>query len=132
LTIKKPDVETWKLIHDKGKLLFGTQYDPQDMERRVVKWRASRPDMTIGGIWYTIRWWYDICGHGIEDSNGSFGIVPFVYDDAKAYCIENHERQKEHCTQEVLDRMHSPETDRYPVKVPEFKPKNYFKGYELS
>ena len=124
--------EIYDKIHAKGKLLFGAQYDSVRTEKQIRQWLEKNPKMTLRGVWSTIRWWYDICGHTTEDANSGFGIVPYVYEDARQYFIDNRQLHDEYYTKETMDKIANPVVVNMTVKPPEFKPKNYFKGYELS
>ena len=38
-----------------------------------------------------LKWFYEINGGSIEDSNGGIGIIPYAYDKARNYYLKLHE-----------------------------------------
>lgn len=49
---------------------------------------------TPKGIYFTLRYFYDICKNLPEKSEGGIGIVPRVYEEATAYWGERNQRDK--------------------------------------
>ena len=47
------------------------------------------------GILFSLIYFYDIQNGDWNNSNGGIGIVPYVYDDARAYWSEQKERQND-------------------------------------
>jgi hypothetical protein len=45
--------------------------------------------LTYNGIFYTLKYWYEIKNNSIEKAKGGIGIVPYVYDEAKKYWEDN-------------------------------------------
>ncbi len=45
--------------------------------------------LTYNGIFYTLKYWYEIKNNSIEKAKGGIGIVPYVYDEAKQYWEDN-------------------------------------------
>ena len=45
------------------------------------------------GIYFSLKYFYEIKGNSWEKGHGGIGIVPYVFDDAKAYWAER-ERKK--------------------------------------
>lgn len=48
---------------------------------------------TLKGILFTLIYFYDIQKGSIDKSQGGIGIVPYVYEDAKQYWIEQTTKQ---------------------------------------
>lgn len=49
--------------------------------------------MTLKGILFSLIYFYDIKKHSVNKSNGGIGIVPFIYEEAKDYWIEQNTKQ---------------------------------------
>ena len=130
--MKNPDQEWLDKIHEKGVLLFGSSYNKLETEKRIRMWKKDNPEITVRGVYSTIRWWYDICGHTTEGSNNGFGIVPHVYEDAKNYFKEQRDLHVKYYQPDTINKVLSPEVDVIEIKAPETKVKNYLKGFELS
>lgn len=47
------------------------------------------------GILFSLIYFYDIQNGDWNNSNGGIGIVPYIYDDARAYWSEQKERQND-------------------------------------
>lgn len=45
-------------------------------------------NMTYDGMWYSLKYFYDILGNAVDEKTG-IGIIPYVYDKAKTYYIKN-------------------------------------------
>jgi hypothetical protein len=130
--MKAPDQEWLEKIHQKGVLLFGAQYDTQASEEKMLRWIQMNPGMTYRGIYSTIHWWYDIKGASIEESHGGFGIVPYVYKEAKEYYRENLALHRSFYSQDTCEAMLNPQKKDVKVKPPDPSKKSYLKGYTLS
>lgn len=130
--MNNPDQEWLDKIHAKGVLLFGARYDSRDMEKRIAKWRSKNPDITVRGVWSTIRYWYDITSHPVEKETCSFGIVPYVYDEAKQYFIDNRDLHRSYYDKSTMEDCVSPDTVKITIKPPEYKPKSFLDGFQLS
>lgn len=130
--MRNPDQEWLDKIHAKGVLLFGAQYDKADMERRILQWRKKNPDITTRGVWSTIRYWFDITCHTTEGCGASFGIVPYVYDEAKQYFIDNRDMHRAYYTKDAMNECVSPDTIQINIKPPKYKAKTFLDGFQLS
>lgn len=53
-------------------------------QKQIMQYRKEYK-YTYRGMLNTLRWWYDITGHSIDQANGGVGIIPYIYEDAKAY-----------------------------------------------
>ena len=52
------------------------------------------------GIYFCLKYFYEIKGNSWDKGNGGIGIVPYIYDEAKSYWIEQ-ERKKRGFIKEV-------------------------------
>lgn len=53
-------------------------------QKQIMQYRKEYK-YTYRGMLNTLRWWYEITGHAIQDANGGVGIIPYIYEDAKTY-----------------------------------------------
>lgn len=101
--------------------LFG-QYSE---ECPVSKWNITQMQKfrTQGypyrGQLLTLQYFYDIKKHSIQKSNGSIGIIPFVYDEARLYY--NTQAKKAEQVSAAIQRQL--EQDRIEIK---YNPSDYF------
>ena len=49
---------------------------------------------TIKGIFFTLKYFYQIKGNPWEKGHGGIGIVPYVFEDAKAYWIAQEQKKR--------------------------------------
>lgn len=67
-----------------------------DYKRFNSQWKnfVERDGCTPKGIYFAIRYFYEICGGLADKSEGGIGIVPHIYKDAAAYWGERNQRDK--------------------------------------
>ena len=67
-----------------------------DYKRFCSQWKRliEKDGRTPKGIYFTLRYFYDICKGLTEKCEGGIGIVSHVYDDAVAYWSERNQRDK--------------------------------------
>lgn len=125
-----------ELIHDKGKALFGSKYNRLNWDNRIRKMLTettkSGSPYTAKGIYRTIHWWFDLQGESVEKANNGFGIVPYVYDEAMGFYRDIDEMHRDYYSKEQLEGALGRDEEVVKVKLPQFKPKSYLKGFELS
>ena len=46
------------------------------------------------GIYFTLKYFYEIKGNSWDKGHGGIGIVPYVFDDAKAYWIAQERKKR--------------------------------------
>ena len=77
--------------------LFG-QYSE---DKPVSDWNITQmmkfknQGMTYRGQLLSLKYFYEIKKNSIKKSNGSIGIIPFIYDEAKIYYSKIEQQQKE-------------------------------------
>lgn len=52
---------------------------------QIKKYLQDHPEYTYSGIQRTLEYFYEIKHNPIEKANGSIGIVPWVYEEARRY-----------------------------------------------
>ena len=67
-----------------------------DYKRFNSQWKrlVEKDGRTPKGIYFTLRYFYDVCRGLTEKSEGGIGIVSHVYEDATAYWGERNQRDK--------------------------------------
>lgn len=118
-------------IHEYGKHLFGSSYDVDSSDRKIASWVTKR-NMTYQGILFTIDYWFRVLGSSIEDANNGFGIVPYVYNDAREYHMKTRGLHMESYTADVIDKVVNSQTSTVSVSAPDPVKKTYLKGFELK
>lgn len=67
--------------------------------------------MTAKGIYFTLRYFYEIEKGDLSKAEGSIGIVPHIYDRATCYWGERNQRDKGICArieEQILASAHAP------------------------
>lgn len=64
--------------------LYNVEYVPPRMRKQINSF-IEENKYSYSGILKTLTWWYEIKKNDIKDSHGSLNIVPYIYEDAKAY-----------------------------------------------
>lgn len=101
--------------------LFGQQSE----EQPVSKWNITQMQKfrsqgyPYRGQLLTLQYFFDIKKNSIAKSNGSIGIIPFVYEDAKLY----YNTQAKKAEQVSLAIQKQLEQDRIEIK---YNPNDYF------
>lgn len=57
--------------------------------------KFKRQGMPYRGQLLTLKYFYEVRKNSIQKSNGSIGIIPFVYDEARQYYSKLEQKQKE-------------------------------------
>ncbi len=64
------------------------------------------------GIYFSLKYFYEIKKHPWEKGHGGIGIVPYVFDEAKAYWIEQERKKRG-----FMKEMESQAKERTVVKI---------------
>lgn len=70
-------------IYQFVKKIFGPNYKYQAIETQRKSF--VKKGMTNKGIYYTLKYYFEIQNGSIEKSAGRIGIVPYVYEEAQEY-----------------------------------------------
>ena len=79
-----PEEKERESFFEYTKKLFGSQYNylaTQKLAEQYIK----KHKYTYSGMLKSLIWFYDITKHSTEKSNGSIGIIPYIYDQAREY-----------------------------------------------
>lgn len=83
---------------------------PRNLSLFVPQWRQYlKQGLTPKGIYFTLRYCYDIKGIDLRKSNGGIGIVPYMYKEATTYWAERFRRNDVVCKQieEQVQKMYA-------------------------
>lgn len=69
-------------LYEYVKQLYGKDYNYILVKRQIEKF--SKQGYSYKGMRLSLKWFYEVQHHSIENSNG-IGIIPYVFDDAKEY-----------------------------------------------
>lgn len=83
---------------------------PRSFSLFVPQWKQYlKQGLTPKGIYFTLRYCYDIKGMDLRKSNGGIGIVPYMYKEATTYWAERFRRNDVVCKQieEQVQKMYA-------------------------
>ena len=64
--------------------LFGEDYN-YILTKKLAERYVKENNYTYSGMLKTLKWYYEKEGNSIEKSNGSIGIIPYIYKQALNY-----------------------------------------------
>lgn len=64
--------------------LFGSEYN-YTLTKKLAERYHKENNYTYSGMLKTLKWYYEKEGHSLDKSNGSIGIIPYVYQQALNY-----------------------------------------------
>ena len=77
---------------DYTKKLFGEDYN-YILTKKLAERYVKENNYTYSGMLKTLKWYYEKEGHSIERSNGSIGIIPYIYKQALNYYYALYQAQ---------------------------------------
>ena len=77
---------------DYTKKLFGEDYN-YILTKKLAERYVKENKYTYSGMLKTLKWYYEKEGHSIEKSNGSIGIIPYIYKQALNYYYALYQAQ---------------------------------------
>lgn len=86
--------EEWKLlIYDFLARDLKVKYNYHLCEAQIAKfWKENK--INPKGIYFTLKYFYEIKNNSWEKGHGGLGIVPWVFTDAKNYWIEQEKKKR--------------------------------------
>lgn len=82
-----------KMIYDFLARDMKVSYDYFLCEAQIKKfWKENK--INPKGIFFTLKYFYEIKHNSWEKGHGGLGIVPYVFSDAKAYWIEQERKKR--------------------------------------
>ena len=73
-----------KAFYEYTQKLFGEDYN-YILTKKLAERYVKENHYTYSGMLKTLKWYYEKEGNSIEKSNGSIGIIPYVYKQALNY-----------------------------------------------
>lgn len=77
---------------DYTRKLFGEDYN-YILTKKLAERYVKENNYTYSGMLKTLKWYYEKEGHSIEKSNGSIGIIPYIYKQALNYYYALYQAQ---------------------------------------
>ena len=77
---------------DYTKNLFGEDYN-YVLTKKLAERYVKENHYTYSGMLKTLKWYYEKQGNSIEKSNGSIGIIPYIYKQASEYYFALYKAQ---------------------------------------
>ena len=71
-------------FYDYTKNLFGEDYNYL-LTKKLAEKYVKENQYTYSGMLKTLKWYYEKEGHSLDKSNGSIGIMPYIYKQALNY-----------------------------------------------
>lgn len=99
------------------------QYDYHMCETQRKKY-VNEKNMTNKGIFFTLKYFYELKGGDWEKGHGGLGIVPYVYNEACTYWVEQERKSKGIVAQIEAQMKKAAERDSKVIKKKEVKKKS--------
>ena len=122
MTQEEKDIEAF---YDYTKNLFGKNYN-YILTKKLAEKYVRENNYTYSGMLKTLKWYYEKEGHSIEKSNGSIGIMPYIYNQALNYYYALYQAQLVNKEKDInnfiipKEREISIESPRVYVRPPHF------------
>ena len=55
------------------------------LTKKLAEKYVKENNYTYSGMLKTLKWYYEKEGHSLDKSNGSIGIIPYIYQQASNY-----------------------------------------------
>lgn len=79
-------------FYDYAKNLFGADYN-YILTKKLAERYIKENNYTYSGMLKTLKWYYEKEGNSVEKSNGSIGIMPYIYKKAYDYYYSLYQAQ---------------------------------------
>ena len=89
MTQEEKDINTF---YEYTKNLFKEDYN-YILTKKLAERYVKENNYTYTGMLKTLKWYYEKEGHSIEKSNGTIGIIPYVYKQAMSYYYSLYKAQ---------------------------------------
>lgn len=101
--------------------LFELEHMDGRITLQIKKFMQDHPEYTYSGIQRTLEYFYRIKGNSIEKANGSIGIVPWVYEEAKRYYYNQWLLSQKNAEKDI--KLYIPKERVITIKPPKREPK---------
>lgn len=75
-----------------------------------------KQDMTNKGIFFSLKYFYEVKNGDWEKSHGGLGIIPYIYNDSCEYWVKKNNSDKGICTRIELQMREAKNQERKVVK----------------
>ena len=89
MTQQERDIEAF---YDYTKNLFKEEYN-YVLTKKLAEKFVKENGYTYSGMLKTLKWYYEKEGNSIDKSNGSIGIIPYIYQQAATYYYTLYQTQ---------------------------------------
>ena len=89
MTQEEKDIQNF---YDYTKTLFGENYN-YILTKKLAERYVKENNYTYSGMLKTLKWYYEKEGHSLDKSNGSIGIIPYIYNKALNYYYALYQAQ---------------------------------------
>ena len=89
MTQEERDIEAF---YEYTKQLFGEDYNYL-ITKKLAERYVKENKYTYSGMLKTLKWYYEKEGNSIDKSNGTIGIIPYVYNQALRYYYTLYQAQ---------------------------------------
>lgn len=79
-------------FYEYTKNLFGEDYN-YILTKKLAERYIKENNYTYSGMLKSLKWYYEKQGNSIEKSNGSIGIIPYIYKSAYDYYFALYQAQ---------------------------------------
>ena len=87
------DEKDYKELEEYIKKIFGKDYLNIKIRKQIKEYREMY-HYTYSGMLKTLKYWYEIKKSDVEKANYGIGIIPYIYEDGKAYYYQLYLLQK--------------------------------------
>ncbi len=108
------DEEYKAFIYDFISRDLKVKYNYHMCEAQIDKF-VKENKMTVKGIFFTLKYFYEVKKHEWDKGHGGIGIVPYVYNEACAYWVRREEKSKG--VVEDIERQMKEATSRKKTKI---------------
>ena len=81
LTKEEKDIRDF---YEYTKILFKEDYN-YILTKKLAEKYVKENNFTYSGMLKTLKWYYEKEGHSLDKSNGTIGIIPYIYNQALSY-----------------------------------------------
>jgi len=79
-------------FYDYTKQLFGEEYN-YILTKKLAERYVKEYNYTYSGMLKTLKWYYEKQGNSLDKSNGSIGIIPYIYQQVLNYYYTLYQAQ---------------------------------------
>lgn len=94
-------------FYEYAKNLFQEDYN-YILTKKLAERFIKENNYTYSGMLKSLKWYYEKEGHDISKSNGSIGIIPYIYKQAKLYYYALYQAQLVNAQKDATQYLESP------------------------